>query len=95
MPKEGQMGNSKIRIAAQGVPTMRIEALKPYERNAKKHGARQIEQLRASLREFGFVAPILIDEEGNVLAGHGRLEAARAEGMTEVPCVRVGELTEA
>lgn len=70
------MGNSKIRIAAQGVPTMRIEALKPYERNAKKHGARQIEQLRASLREFGFVAPILIDEEGNVLAGHGRLEAA-------------------
>lgn len=89
------MSNNAIRIAAQGVPTMRIEALKPYERNAKKHGARQIEQLRASLREFGFVAPVLIDEEGNVLAGHGRLEAARAEGMTEVPCVRVSELSEA
>lgn len=87
--------NSTVRIAARDVPTVRIDALKPYARNAKRHGAKQIEQLRASLREFGFVAPVLIDDEGNVLAGHGRLEAARAEGMTEVPCVRVGQLSEA
>lgn len=87
--------NSNVRIAARDVPTVRIDALKPYARNAKRHGAEQIEQLRASLREFGFVAPVLIDDEGNVLAGHGRLEAARAEGMTEVPCVRVGQLSEA
>ena len=55
----------------------------------------QVERLRRSLREFGFVAPILIDEERRVIAGHGRLLAARAEGMESVPCVRVGDLTEA
>lgn len=95
MEDDMKASNSNVRIAARDVPTVRIDALKPYARNAKRHGAEQIEQLRASLREFGFVAPVLIDDEGNVLAGHGRLEAARAEGMTEVPCVRVGQLSEA
>lgn len=69
--------------------------LVPYARNARVHSEEQILQLRASLREFGFVAPLLIDTQGNVLAGHGRLMAAKAEGMEEVPCVLVEHLTDA
>ena len=84
-----------VRIAVRGLPTVRIDELVPYERNAKIHGPEQIEQLRRSLREFGFVSPVLIDEDRNLIAGHGRVEAARAEGMTEVPYVTVSDLTEA
>lgn len=84
-----------VRVAAKGLPMVRIDELKPYENNAKIHGPEQIEQLRKSLREFGFVSPVLIDEDNNLIAGHGRVEAARAEGMSEVPCVLVSDLTEA
>ena len=72
-----------------------IEELVPYANNAKRHSAAQISQIRASLREFGFVAPVLIDENCNIIAGHGRVEAARAEGMQTVPCVVTTGLTEA
>ena len=72
----------------------RISDLIPYERNARTHSPSQIAQLRRSLREFGFVAPVLIDAAGHVLAGHGRLDAAQAEGLTEAPCVLVEHLTE-
>lgn len=71
-----------------------VAELIPYVRNAREHSDDQVQQLRASLREFGFVAPLLIDAQGNVLAGHGRLLAAKAEGMTEVPCVLVEHLTD-
>ena len=84
-----------VRVAVKGLPTVRIDELKPYENNAKVHGSKQIEQLRRSLREFGFVSPVLIDEDNNLIAGHGRVEAARAEGMSEVPYVLVSDLTEA
>lgn len=83
-----------VRVAAKGLPMVRIDELKPYENNAKIHGPEQIEQLRKSLREFGFVSPVLIDEDNNLIAGHGRVEAARAEGMSEVPYVLVSNLTE-
>lgn len=74
-----------------------IEATKlvPYATNARRHSASQIKQLRASLREFGFVNPILIDKNFGVIAGHGRLEAALAEGVKEIPCVFVEHLSEA
>ena len=84
-----------MRVAVKDLPTIRIDELIPYENNAKIHGPEQIEQLRRSLREFGFVSPVLIDEDKNLIAGHGRVEAARAEGMTEVPYVTVSDLTEA
>ena len=84
-----------VRVAAKELPMVRIDELKPYENNAKIHGPEQIKQLRRSLREFGFVSPVLIDEDKNLIAGHGRVEAARAEGMTEVPYVTVSDLTEA
>ena len=72
-----------------------ISQLKPYERNAKQHPAEQIERLKESIREFGFISPCLIDSENNILAGHGRLEAAKAIGMKSVPCVYVEGLTDA
>ncbi|MBR6114296.1 MAG: ParB N-terminal domain-containing protein [Oscillospiraceae bacterium] len=72
-----------------------IAELRPYANNARIHTPEQIDRLRASLRTYGFVRPLLIDAEGTVLAGHGILEAAKAEGLTEAPCVPVEHLSEA
>ena len=72
-----------------------IGELAPYARNARTHSESQIAQIRASLREFGFVNPVIIDSDRNIIAGHGRVLAAKAEGMIEVPCVLVEHLTDA
>lgn len=72
-----------------------LDELVPYARNARTHSKEQILQLRASIREFGFLNPCLIDKDYNVIAGHGRIMAAREEGLTELPCVFVEHLTEA
>ena len=72
-----------------------IDKLVPYVNNARTHSAEQITKLRSSLREFGFVNPIIIDREFNIIAGHGRLMAAKEEGLNEVPCVFVDYLTDA
>jgi len=69
-------------------------SLVPYGRNARIHGDDQILALRASLREFGFVAPVLIDSVDNIIAGHARIAAAQAEGLSEVPCVLVEHLSD-
>lgn len=72
-----------------------ISKLVPYQNNARTHSPAQIQKLRSSLREFGFVNPVIIDRDYNVIAGHGRIAAAREEGISEVPCVFVDHLTEA
>lgn len=72
-----------------------IDKLVPYARNARTHSKEQIAQLRASLREFGFVSPAVIDADYNILVGHGRVTAAREEGYQTVPCVFAENLTEA
>jgi ParB-like chromosome segregation protein Spo0J len=72
-----------------------INKLIPYANNARTHSKEQIGKLRGSLREFGFVAPVLIDKDYNIIAGHGRIAAAKEEGITEVPCVLVEHLSEA
>ncbi len=72
-----------------------ISKLIPYINNARTHSPEQITKLRSSLREFGFINPVIIDRENNVLCGHGRLAAAKEEGYTEVPCVYADDLTEA
>ena len=72
-----------------------INKLVPYANNARTHNKEQILKLRSSLREFGFVNPVIIDREYNVLAGHGRIMAAKEEGIAEVPCVYADHLTEA
>lgn len=71
-----------------------IDRLIPYINNARTHSPEQITKLRSSLREFGFVNPVLIDRSFNIIAGHGRYEAAKAEGYSEVPCVYVDHLSE-
>lgn len=78
---------------AQRIELWPVDRLRPYERNARTHGAEQLEQLQASIRQFGFTAPILVDSDDGILAGHGRLEAARALGMAEVPVVVLDHLS--
>lgn len=72
-----------------------IEKLVPYVNNARTHSAEQISKLRGSLRAYGFINPVIIDGKNGIIAGHGRVEAARAEGFSEVPCVLADHLTEA
>ena len=74
---------------------VKVSQLVPYINNARTHNEEQITKLRSSLREFGFVNPVIIDRDYNVIAGHGRIMAAKAEGIEEVPCVFVDYLTEA
>ena len=71
-----------------------VNDLIPYIRNARTHSESQIAQIAASIKEFGFLSPILIAEDNTILAGHGRLAAARKLGLTKVPCVKESHLTE-
>lgn len=72
-----------------------LEKLVPYANNARTHSAEQINKLRSSLREFGFINPVIIDRDYGVIAGHGRILAAKEEGIREIPCVFADHLTEA
>ncbi len=72
-----------------------LEKLVPYANNARTHSAEQINKLRSSLREFGFINPVIIDRDYGVIAGHGRILAAKEEGIQEIPCVFADHLTEA
>ena len=72
-----------------------IDKLVPYANNARTHLQEQINKLRGSLREFGFINPVIIDKDYGILAGHGRVAAAKAEGMESVPCVFAEHLMEA
>ena len=72
-----------------------VSRLVPYVNNARTHSPEQIAKLRSSLREFGFINPVIIDRDYGVIAGHGRILAAKEEGITEVPCVFADHLTEA
>lgn len=71
-----------------------ISELKAYKANARTHGKHQIQELANSLRTYGFVTPVLIDAERNIIAGHGRVEAAIAAGIETAPCVLVEHLSE-
>lgn len=69
------------------------DSLIPYARNARTHSDEQVAQIAGSIREFGFTNPVLIDKEGTIVAGHGRVMAARKLGLEKVPCIRLGHLT--
>lgn len=72
-----------------------LDLLKPYERNAKIHGEEQIKLLMNSIKEFGFLSPCLVERDTyNLIAGHGRVEAAKRLGMKTVPCVFVEDISE-
>ena len=74
---------------------VKIDALIPYARNSRTHSDAQVAQIAASIKEFGFTNPVLIDGGGGIIAGHGRVLAARKLNMSEVPCIRLEHLTEA
>lgn len=74
---------------------VKIDELIPYANNTRTHSKEQIKKIRSSLREFGFINPVLIDADMGIIAGHGRVEAAKAEGFDEVPTVLVDHLTDA
>lgn len=71
-----------------------VSELIPYVRNARTHSEAQVSQIAASIREFGFLSPILVAEDNTILAGHGRLAAALKLGLKKVPCVKENHLTE-
>lgn len=74
---------------------IQIDALIPYARNSRTHSDAQVAQIAASIKEFGFTNPVLIDGGGGIIAGHGRVLAARKLGLTDVPCIRLDHLTDA
>ena len=76
------------------VQEVRLADLKPYEKNAKVHGSEQVDKIAASIKEFGFLSPLLIDKDMNIIAGHGRVMAAKQLGMETAPAVFIEGLTE-
>jgi DNA modification methylase len=81
------MVNSKL------VKNMPISSLQPWVKNARTHSKKQIRQLADSIKTFGFTNPVLIDDQNNILAGHGRVEAAKTLGWAEVPCLAINHMT--
>ena len=82
-------------MRASEVPTMSVEALIPYARNSRTHSEDQVAQIAASIREFGFTNPVLVDGKGGIIAGHGRVLAAKSLGLASVPVLVLDHLTEA
>lgn len=72
-----------------------IDSLIPYANNSRTHSDAQVSQVAASIKEFGFTNPVLIDEQGGIVAGHGRVMAAKKLGLAEVPCIVLDGLSEA
>jgi ParB-like chromosome segregation protein Spo0J len=71
-----------------------VDILIPYARNSRTHSPEQVAQIAASIKEFGFTNPVLVDESGGIIAGHGRVLAAQKLSMKEVPCIELSHLNE-
>jgi ParB-like chromosome segregation protein Spo0J len=80
---------------AERIELWPIDRLRPYERNPRTHSEAQVDQIAASIVEFGWTNPVLVDEQGGILAGHGWLLAARKLGLADVPVIRFEHLSEA
>ncbi len=76
------------------IVSRRVDDLIPYARNSRTHSDTQVAQIAASVREFGWTNPVLVDGENGIIAGHGRVLAARKLGMEEVPCIELAGLTD-
>jgi len=81
-------------MRASEVPTRKVAELVPYARNSRTHSEDQVAQIAASIREFGFTNPVLIDGKGGIIAGHGRVLAAQSLGLDAVPVLVLDHLTE-
>lgn len=86
--------NNGGRMTAK-IEQVQIADLIPYARNSRTHSDAQVAQIAASIKEFGWTNPVLIDAGGGIIAGHGRVLAARKLGMTDVPCIRLDHLSDA
>ena len=71
----------------------KISDLKPFARNARTHSRKQVNHIAGSIGEFGFTNPVLVDENGQIIAGHGRVQAAKQLGLTEIPTIQIGHLS--
>ena len=93
---EPPMPAGSINVAGAGaIRHLPLASLKPYARNARRHGEKQVEIIARSIREYGFVNPVLIDKDDAIVAGHGRYEAAKRLGLATVPTIRLEHLTDA
>jgi ParB-like chromosome segregation protein Spo0J len=84
-----------LRFCPEQIEQWPIAQLKPYARNARTHSDDQIARIAASLIEYGFTSPLLIADDGTVIAGHGRLLAAQRLELTDVPVIRLAHLSDA
>ena len=84
-----------LSFAPERIEQWPLAKLQPYARNAKTHGADQVAKIAASMAEFGWTVPCLVAEDGELIAGHGRVLAATQLGLTEAPVIVLGHLTEA
>src|SRR6202167_4953762 len=84
-----------LQVVAKHIEMWLIEKLIPWARNPRTHSDAQVAQIAASIAEFGFNNPILVDTKAGIIAGHGRLLAARKLGLTEVPVIVLDHLSEA
>ena len=91
---KGGRKNGRAANAAQ-IEYRPILQLRPYEGNARTHSRKQIDQIAKSIQRFGFTNPVLISDDGQILAGHGRAEAAKKLGMRDVPTLALSQLNEA
>lgn len=82
-------------LKSRAVVERPIHELKPHDKNPRTHSKRQVEQIAKSIKRFGFVNPVLLDRDGNILAGHGRIEAAKSLGLTAVPTLDIGSMSDA
>ena len=80
-------------MAQHDIQQIALRDLKPWATNARTHSKKQIRQIANSIEAFGFTNPVLIDEHRTILAGHGRVEAAKLSGMGQVPCVQLDHMT--
>ena len=80
-------------MTAYAIEILPLDQLRPWTRNARTHSRKQIRQIAESIRRFGFTNPVLIDGENRILAGHGRVEAARELGMATAPCLRIDHMS--
>ena len=90
-----RLQSSTIGIAASNLERLPLTALRPWPRNARTHSKKQVRQIADSIRRFGFTNPVLIDSDNTILAGHGRVAAAKLLGMDEVPCLRLERMSAA
>ncbi|MEO0031657.1 MAG: hypothetical protein RIS94_1415 [Pseudomonadota bacterium] len=92
MPSTRHVNSLNFSINIENLP---VSALRPYPRNARTHSAKQLKQIARSIERFGFTNPVLINDEHQIIAGHGRVEAARSLGLKTVPTLRLSHLTPA